>query len=75
MTVDVVVCVCRSSTTFKLKQRIRVCELWVGDCLELVSENSKAEEKSFVLGWPTTNYVLSFDTADSKQRWLAKLKQ
>ncbi|XP_064629572.1 uncharacterized protein LOC135488737 isoform X2 [Lineus longissimus] len=67
----------KSATTFKLKTRVRVCELWLTKSfLEDVTEASSSAcppERSFVIGWPTTNMVATFGTADLKDLWLSKL--
>jgi hypothetical protein len=34
--------------------------MWLSGCIEDVADNVKAPEKSFVLGWPTENFVASF---------------
>ena len=66
----------RSSTTFKLKHRVRVCEMWTSEgCMDEVSEATRTEEKSFVLGWPTTNFVATFASQEMKDLWLEKLKE
>ena len=74
-------CCCRSNTTFKLKQRVRVCELWTAEAgaggVEAVSEVSRsadAPERSFVLGWPTTNVLATFPSPAARDNWLAKLR-
>lgn len=48
------------SATFKLKHRVRVSEIWLASCLDDVCESTKAVDKSFVIGWPTTNFVAAF---------------
>lgn len=50
---------CRSAATYKLKHRIRVSELWLSNCVDDVCE-SRPVDKSFVIGWPTTNCVFTF---------------
>jgi hypothetical protein len=45
---------------YKLKDRIKLNEMWLSGCIEDVADNVKAPEKSFVLGWPTENFVASF---------------
>jgi len=65
----------RSNTTFKLKHRIRVCELWIADCIDDIAEVSRPKEKSFVIGWPTTNYVAVFKSVELKDTWLMKFKE
>ncbi|XP_014661816.1 PREDICTED: rho GTPase-activating protein 20-like isoform X2 [Priapulus caudatus] len=65
----------KSSTSYKLKHRVRVCELWFSDCLSIVCEATKHQETSFVIGWPTTNVVATFASPQLKNNWLAKLKE
>ena len=67
----------RSSTTFKLKHRVRVCEMWTSLTprgMDEVSEATRTAEKSFVIGWPTTNFVATFASQEMKELWLEKLK-
>ncbi|XP_033111610.1 rho GTPase-activating protein 20-like isoform X3 [Anneissia japonica] len=59
----------KSCTSFKLKSRLRVSELWLATCIDEVSEVSNPVERSFVLGWPTTSYVLTFSTIAMKELW------
>lgn len=65
----------RSATTFKLKERVRVSELWISDCIDDISEATHTPENAFVLGWPTTNFVVSFADSQAKDLWKAKLKE
>ena len=60
----------RSGGNFKLKQSVRMSELWLtAGHIEDVAETSKSQETSFVLGWPTTNVVATFMyvTTDASQ--------
>ncbi|XP_071955173.1 uncharacterized protein [Antedon mediterranea] len=59
----------KSHTSFKLKARLRVSELWLSTCIDEVSEVSNPAEKSFVLGWPTTSYVVTFSSIAMKELW------
>lgn len=46
---------------FKMKQFVRMSELWLtASHIEDVAETNKSAETSFVLGWPTTNVVVTF---------------
>ncbi len=40
-------------------------EMWIAGCIDDVADNVKSPEKSFVLGWPTENFVASFRCASS----------
>ena len=51
----------RSGGNFKLKDKVRVSELWLTRCsLDDVTELNKSADTSFVIGWPTTNVVATF---------------
>ena len=51
----------RSGGNFKLKEKVRVSEIWMTrGGLEDVAEIPKSEDTSFVIGWPTTNVVVTF---------------
>lgn len=51
----------RSGGNFKLKDKVRVSELWLtNNSLDEVTELNKSADTSFVLGWPTTNVVATF---------------
>ncbi|XP_039262495.2 uncharacterized protein LOC120338538 isoform X1 [Styela clava] len=63
----------KSGNNFKLKYRIRVCELWIASCIDDVTEVAKSPEKSFVIGWPTENFVATFSSPESKELWLNAL--
>ncbi|XP_064361113.1 rho GTPase-activating protein 20 isoform X2 [Dromaius novaehollandiae] len=64
----------KSHTHFKLKCQARLCEMWTAFCMEEVCEGSTDPEKSFVLGWPTTNCVVNFRSAEQKETWLSFLQ-
>ncbi|XP_024142832.1 rho GTPase-activating protein 20 [Oryzias melastigma] len=61
----------KSSTHFKVKSQVRVCEMWTANCMEEVCEGSTNPDRSFVLGWPTCNYVATFSSEELKDKWLA----
>ncbi|KAK6628440.1 hypothetical protein RUM43_002254 [Polyplax serrata] len=51
----------RSGGNFKLKEKVRISEIWMTRCsMEDVIEVHKSQETSFVIGWPTTNVVATF---------------
>ncbi|KAG9338908.1 hypothetical protein JZ751_024298 [Albula glossodonta] len=49
----------KSSSSLKLKQQVRLSEMWLASCVEEVAERKLSSETSFVIGWPTTNYVVT----------------
>ncbi|XP_062511374.1 rho GTPase-activating protein 20-like [Corticium candelabrum] len=65
----------KSQSTFRLKQRLRVSEMWLADCIEEVFETSQKEELSFVLGWPTTNTVATFGSKEDRDAWYVQLSR
>ncbi|XP_072305897.1 rho GTPase-activating protein 20-like [Eucyclogobius newberryi] len=64
----------KSSNQFKQKALVSVCEMWTAGCLEEVCEGTTSPERSFVLGWPTSNCVAVFGSAEQKEKWLSLLK-
>ncbi|XP_009632823.1 rho GTPase-activating protein 20 [Egretta garzetta] len=63
----------KSSSSLKLKKQVHLSEVWTGTCLSEVTEKKMGPENSFVIGWPTINYVVTFSSADVKERWLSAL--
>nr|XP_029516545.1 rho GTPase-activating protein 20-like [Oncorhynchus nerka] len=64
----------KSPTHFKLKAQVCVGEMWTAQCMEDVCEGSTNPERSFVMGWPTCNCVVTFSSEVQKERWLSMLK-
>ncbi|XP_073318847.1 rho GTPase-activating protein 20-like [Pagrus major] len=64
----------KSANHFKQKAQVRVCEMWTACCMDEVCEGSTNPERSFVMGWPTCNYVAMFSSAEQKEKWLSLLK-
>ncbi|XP_053161175.1 rho GTPase-activating protein 20 isoform X4 [Hemicordylus capensis] len=64
----------KSQLHFKLKSQARLCEMWTASCMEEVCEGSTNPERSFVLGWPTTNCVASFSSVEQKEKWHTSLQ-
>ncbi|KAF4517414.1 hypothetical protein B566_EDAN005023 [Ephemera danica] len=60
---------------FKLKEKVRVSEMWLARCVDDVSEVPRSHDTSFVLGWPTTNVVASFGTQAARDLWWSKLSE
>uniref|UniRef100_G1NQG6 Rho GTPase-activating protein 20 n=1 Tax=Meleagris gallopavo TaxID=9103 RepID=G1NQG6_MELGA len=65
----------KSHSHFKLKCQARLCEMWTAFCTEEVCEGSTDPDRSFVLGWPTTNCVANFRSAEQKETWLSFLQR
>nr|XP_060611985.1 rho GTPase-activating protein 20-like [Anolis sagrei ordinatus] len=63
----------KSSSSLKLKKQVPLGEIWTSACLGDVSEKRLSPESSFVLGWPTTNCVVTFSCPEVKEKWLSAL--
>ncbi|XP_067853210.1 rho GTPase-activating protein 20 isoform X2 [Heptranchias perlo] len=64
----------KSSTNLKLKNQVRLCEMWTAFCIDEVCERKTTAENSFVIGWPTTNCVITFSSSEAKEKWLSTLQ-
>ncbi|KAI1902732.1 hypothetical protein AGOR_G00019040 [Albula goreensis] len=64
----------KSSSSLKLKQQVRLSEMWLASCVEEVAERKLSSETSFVIGWPTTNYVVTLSSSEMKEKWLSALQ-
>ncbi|XP_067842211.1 rho GTPase-activating protein 20 isoform X2 [Heptranchias perlo] len=64
----------KSASHFKLKKRVKICEVWMASCMDEVCEGSTSPERSFVMGWPTTNCVATFSSTEQKEKWLSCLQ-
>ncbi|MGH0155905.1 UNVERIFIED_CONTAM: hypothetical protein FKN15_050341, partial [Acipenser sinensis] len=53
----------KSTSHFKLKNHVQICEMWTASCTDEVCEGSTNHNRSFVMGWPTTNCVATFRLA------------
>ncbi|XP_016852794.2 rho GTPase-activating protein 20 [Anolis carolinensis] len=63
----------KSPSSLKLKKQVPLGEVWTGACLGDVSEKRLSPEASFVLGWPTANWVATFSSPEVKEKWLSTL--
>nr|XP_015838515.1 PREDICTED: rho GTPase-activating protein 20 isoform X2 [Tribolium castaneum] len=59
----------RSNTSFKLKESVRVSELWIAPCPD--------SETGFLLGWPSParTYLVTFCTQAARDSWWRELQQ
>ncbi|XP_051877645.1 rho GTPase-activating protein 20 isoform X2 [Pristis pectinata] len=64
----------KSSTNLKLKNQVRLCEMWTAFCIDEVCERKTTPENSFVIGWPTTNCVITFSSSEVREKWLSALQ-
>ncbi|XP_076466066.1 uncharacterized protein LOC143297570 isoform X2 [Babylonia areolata] len=68
----------KNADTYKLKTRVRLSEMWVSSGpqdVDEVTELTRTLDTSFVIGWPTTNFVATFRDPPTRDRWWAKLNE
>nr|XP_051682880.1 rho GTPase-activating protein 20-like [Oryctolagus cuniculus] len=63
----------RTTNSLKLKKQVRLSEVWVASCLDEVTVKKICADTSFVIGWPTTNSVVTFCSPEIKERWFSAL--
>ncbi|VFV39426.1 rho gtpase-activating protein 20 [Lynx pardinus] len=49
--------------------------MWTASCVDEVGEGNTNALKSFVLGWPTVNFVATFSSPEQKDKWLSLLQR
>ncbi|XP_055054821.2 uncharacterized protein arhgap20b [Misgurnus anguillicaudatus] len=62
------------SLYLKLKACVRLSDIWLGSCIHIITDRKVTSKNSFVIGWPTTNYVATFSSSETKDRWLQALQ-
>ncbi|XP_036436053.1 uncharacterized protein arhgap20b [Colossoma macropomum] len=62
------------SLYLKLKARVSLCDIWLASCIQHVTSRKFSAQNSFVIGWPTTNYVVTLSSSETKEKWLRALK-
>ena len=53
-------CLARYNNNFKIKNKIKLTDMWTASCVDEVGEGNTNALRSFVLGWPTVNFVATF---------------
>ncbi|XP_072532727.1 uncharacterized protein arhgap20b [Salminus brasiliensis] len=61
------------SLYLKLKARVSLCDIWLASCIHHVTSRKFSAKNSFVIGWPTTNYVVTLSSSEIKEKWLRAL--
>ncbi|KAL7838845.1 hypothetical protein AOLI_G00272490 [Acnodon oligacanthus] len=61
------------SLYLKLKARVSLCDIWLASCIHHVTSRKFSAKNSFVIGWPTTNYVVTLSSSETKEKWLRAL--
>lgn len=65
----------RSRSGLRLKQQIPLSEMWLSASVDGVTPVAVDSSLSFVIGWPMTNLVASFNSAKHRQMWFSKLER
>ncbi|XP_004709035.1 rho GTPase-activating protein 20 [Echinops telfairi] len=63
------------NNNFKIKNKIKLSDMWTASCVDEVGEGNTNAQKSFVLGWPTVNFVATFSSSEQKDKWLSLLQR
>ncbi|XP_062949357.1 rho GTPase-activating protein 20-like [Cynocephalus volans] len=63
------------NNNFKIKNKIKLTDMWTATCVDEVGEGNTNAMKSFVLGWPTVNFVATFSSPEQKEKWFSLLQR
>ncbi|XP_058401237.1 rho GTPase-activating protein 20 [Diceros bicornis minor] len=63
------------NNNLKIKNKIKLSDMWTASCVDEVGEGNTNAMKSFVLGWPTVNFVATFSSPEQKDKWLSLLQR
>ncbi|KTG39184.1 hypothetical protein cypCar_00009159 [Cyprinus carpio] len=59
------------SLYLKLKARVSLSDIWLASCVHYITDRKLTSKNSFVIGWPTTNYVVTYrHTCRARQKVL-----
>ncbi|XP_016409453.1 uncharacterized protein LOC107741269 [Sinocyclocheilus rhinocerous] len=61
------------SLYLKLKARVSLSDIWLASCVHFITDRKLTSKNSFVIGWPATNYVVTYSSSETKERWLHAL--
>ncbi|XP_036895034.1 LOW QUALITY PROTEIN: rho GTPase-activating protein 20-like [Sturnira hondurensis] len=63
------------SNRWKVKNEIKLSDMWIASCGKEVGGGNTDPSRSFVLGWPTVNFVATLSSPEEKDRWLFLLQR
>ncbi|XP_074072740.1 rho GTPase-activating protein 20 [Macrotis lagotis] len=63
------------NNNLKIKNKIKLSDMWTASCVDEVGEGNTNTMKSFVLGWPIVNFVATFSSPEQKDKWLSLLQR
>ncbi|KAK1336280.1 hypothetical protein QTO34_004085 [Cnephaeus nilssonii] len=57
------------NNNFKIKNKIKLSDMWTANCVDEVGEGNTDAMKSFVVGWPTVNFVATFRVIGERKQF------
>ncbi|XP_036999203.2 rho GTPase-activating protein 20-like [Artibeus jamaicensis] len=63
------------SNRWKVKSKTKLSDMWIASCVKEVGGGNTDPSLSFVLGWPTVNFVATLSSPEQKDRWLFLLQR
>jgi hypothetical protein len=61
----------KSRQNLRLKDRVALVDIWLSENVKQCTSGEINESTSFVIGWPTVNYIVSFSTPEEKKAWFS----
>ncbi|KAM5303783.1 rho GTPase-activating protein 20-like [Glossophaga mutica] len=63
------------SNRWKVKSKTKLSDMWIANCVKDVGGGNTDASRSFVLGWPTVNFVATLSSPEQKDKWLFLLQR
>ncbi|XP_016057994.1 PREDICTED: rho GTPase-activating protein 20-like [Miniopterus natalensis] len=63
------------NNNFKMKNKIKLSDMWAAGCVDEAGDGNADAMRSFILGWPTVNFVATFSSPEQKDKWLSLLQR
>ncbi|XP_045853360.1 rho GTPase-activating protein 20-like [Meles meles] len=60
---------------FKIKNKIPLNTMWTANCMDKEGHANIHTERSFVIGWPSVNFVATFSSSELKEKWHSFLQR
>ncbi|EFB23679.1 hypothetical protein PANDA_022158, partial [Ailuropoda melanoleuca] len=65
----------RYKKNFKKKNKIPLNTVWTANCMDKVGDANIRAGRSFIMGWPTVNFVATFSSSELKEKWRSFLQR
>ncbi|XP_041613990.1 rho GTPase-activating protein 20-like [Vulpes lagopus] len=49
--------------------------MWIANCMDTVGDANIHSGRSFVLGWPTVNFLATLSSSERKEKWRSYLQR